>query len=166
MRNTGVSKLINLLLNDMSPPFLQAACGEIKNVGKTHSSNVNFANVIDTIAVLVGVLNCKRDPFVDENELRLSPNASKAFSDLFDEFAPSGGMSMDEFIKFCIACGAGKPDLRNHGIRTEKVKEIFNGEELTEDGKMPKSSFQHFYMETWKTSARYCMEGFEKVEIF
>ncbi len=152
LRNTGVSKLINLLLNDMSPPFLQAACGEIKNVGKTHSSNVNFANVIDTIAVLVGVLNCKRDPFVDENELRLSPNASKAFSDLFDEFAPSGGMSMDEFIKFCIACGAGKPDLRNHGIRTEKVKEIFNGEELTEDGKMPKSSFQHFYMETWKTS--------------
>ena len=57
LRNTGVSKLINLLLNDMSPPFLQAACGEIKNVGKTHSSNVNFANVIDTIAVLV-VVNC------------------------------------------------------------------------------------------------------------
>ena len=29
------------------------------------------------------------------------------------------------------------------------MKEIFNGEELTEDGKMPKASFQHFYMETW-----------------
>ena len=77
---------------------------------------------------------------------------SKAFSDLFDEFAPSGAMSTDEFIKFCNACGAGKPNLPNHGIRTDKVKEIFSREELTADGKMPKSSFKHFYMESWKIS--------------
>ena len=69
-------------------------------MNKVGVSSPNFANVVDTIAALVGILNCRRDPFVDENKMQLTPNASKAFSDLFDEFAPTGAMSMDEFISF------------------------------------------------------------------
>ena len=152
-----VSQLINLFLNDESPQEIQREFGCITMLGN-HMQKPSFQYVLDTLAVLVGVLKTPRDPVIADNtvsksEIELTPNAKKVFSALFDKFAPTGNMSTDEFIDFCVACGAGGHSTAPRTkIKASKVQDIFRDEKLTENGMMPKDSFLHFYlMATWNS---------------
>lgn len=150
IRQKGVSQLINLFLNEESPQELKKEFGAIPMLGN-HITSPSYYHVLDTVAVLIGVLKTPRDPiFVDNTvpraELELTAKAESAFSRIFDKFAPNGKMSTGEFVKFCVASGAGGEGINAHlKIKTEKVKEIFKTVKLYADGTMPKESFIEFY---------------------
>merc|ERR1711871_926099 len=147
----AISQLINVFMNKNSPNEIVRIFGAIPHLGNLHNKP-NYQGILDTIAVLMGVLKVPRDTVLVDNtvpksEAVLTDAARTVFSNLFDKFAPSGEMSVDDFIDFCVACGAGGVNNLRSKINPDKVEDIFSRQKRAANGSLPKDSFLNFYRE-------------------
>jgi len=160
LRCDVVGKLVTFVLGESAPPRLKALLPpHFPYESSTNRHPPDYMFLLEAIATLVGVPQIQKVPLLEDgqggngdnlysSDLRLTPPARQALTDIFNEYARAGGMTVPDITKYLERCNTTQ-------VSNFFIKNMLQKYDTLPDGRLSLQGFLAYYRDMACTNAKH-----------